>query len=83
MKLPRRNFLHLAAGAITLPAASRLVFAQAYLDQGHPPPQHQGGLRLIRCRYSIRPVRRIVRMLIGRLGVKPDIGERSPNNRDL
>jgi tripartite-type tricarboxylate transporter receptor subunit TctC len=30
MKLPRRNFLHLATGAAALPAASRLVFAQAY-----------------------------------------------------
>jgi tripartite-type tricarboxylate transporter receptor subunit TctC len=30
MKLPRRRFLHLAAGAATLPAVSRLVFAQAY-----------------------------------------------------
>jgi tripartite-type tricarboxylate transporter receptor subunit TctC len=30
MKLPRRNFLHLAAGAAALPAGSRLVWAQAY-----------------------------------------------------
>ena len=30
MKLPRRNFLHLAAGAAALPAASRLASAQAY-----------------------------------------------------
>jgi tripartite-type tricarboxylate transporter receptor subunit TctC len=30
MKLPRRNFLHLAAGAGALPAGSRLVWAQAY-----------------------------------------------------
>ncbi len=30
MKLPRRNFLHLAAGAATLPAASRLAWAQTY-----------------------------------------------------
>ena len=30
MKLPRRNFLHLAAGAATLPAASRIARAQAY-----------------------------------------------------
>src|SRR5262249_14565651 len=30
MKLPRRNFLHLAAGAATLPAVSRIAFAQAY-----------------------------------------------------
>jgi hypothetical protein len=30
MKLPRRNFLHLAAGAAALPAASRVTWAQAY-----------------------------------------------------
>jgi tripartite-type tricarboxylate transporter receptor subunit TctC len=30
MKLPRRNFLHLAAGAATLPAVSRVARAQAY-----------------------------------------------------
>jgi len=30
MKLPRRTFLHLAAGAAALPAASRIATAQAY-----------------------------------------------------
>ncbi len=30
MKLPRRKFLHLAAGAATLPAMSRLAWAQTY-----------------------------------------------------
>ena len=30
MKLPRRNFLHLAAGAAALPAMSRITWAQAY-----------------------------------------------------
>jgi len=30
MKLPRRQFLHLAAGAAALPAMSRLAWAQAY-----------------------------------------------------
>jgi tripartite-type tricarboxylate transporter receptor subunit TctC len=30
MKLPRRNFLHLAAGAAALPAASRIARTQAY-----------------------------------------------------
>jgi len=30
MKLPRRNFLHLAAVAAALPAASRIAWAQAY-----------------------------------------------------
>src|SRR5499425_2863720 len=30
MKLPRRKFLHLAAGAAALPAVSRIASAQAY-----------------------------------------------------
>jgi tripartite-type tricarboxylate transporter receptor subunit TctC len=30
MKLPRRNFLHLAAGAVALPAVSRIAWAQTY-----------------------------------------------------
>ena len=30
MKLPRRTFLHLAAGAAALPAVSRVAWAQAY-----------------------------------------------------
>src|SRR5262245_1252240 len=30
MKLPRRNFLHLVAGAAALPATSRIAWAQAY-----------------------------------------------------
>jgi len=30
MKLPRRTFLHLAAGAAALPAASRIARAQSY-----------------------------------------------------
>jgi tripartite-type tricarboxylate transporter receptor subunit TctC len=30
MKLPRRTFLHLAAGAAALPAVSRFAFAEAY-----------------------------------------------------
>ena len=30
MKLPRRQFLHLAAGAIALPTVSRIARAQAY-----------------------------------------------------
>src|SRR5690348_13997047 len=30
MKLPRRNFLHLAAGAVALPAVSRFAWAQTY-----------------------------------------------------
>jgi tripartite-type tricarboxylate transporter receptor subunit TctC len=30
MKLPRRTFLHLAAGAAALPAVSKIAKAQAY-----------------------------------------------------
>ena len=30
MKLPRRNFLHLAAGAAALPVLSRIALAQTY-----------------------------------------------------
>ena len=30
MKLPRRNFLHLAAGAAALPTISRIAWAQTY-----------------------------------------------------
>src|SRR6516162_9167202 len=30
MKLPRRQFLHLAAGAAALPVVSRIAWAQAY-----------------------------------------------------
>jgi tripartite-type tricarboxylate transporter receptor subunit TctC len=30
LKLPRRDFLHLAAGAAALPAVSRFAWAQAY-----------------------------------------------------
>jgi hypothetical protein len=43
MKLPRRKFLHLAAGAAALPAISRLAWAQAYPSRpvriivGYPP----------------------------------------------
>ena len=33
MKLPRRKFLHLAAGAAALPAISRIAMAQAYPSQ--------------------------------------------------
>src|SRR6516225_4590088 len=43
MKLPRRQFLHLAAGAATLPAVLRIAWAQAYPSRpvrmivGYPP----------------------------------------------
>jgi hypothetical protein len=41
MKLPRRNFLHLAAGAAALPAGSRTARAQAYPSR----PVSGGALR--------------------------------------
>jgi hypothetical protein len=31
MKLPRRNFLHLAAGAAALPVGSQIATAQTYV----------------------------------------------------
>jgi tripartite-type tricarboxylate transporter receptor subunit TctC len=43
MKLPRRQFLHLAAGAAALPAISRFAWAQTYptrpvrIISGFPP----------------------------------------------
>ena len=41
MKLPRRTFLHLAAGGAALPAVSRVAWAQAYPTRrivvGYPP----------------------------------------------
>src|SRR6266576_1167740 len=43
MKLPRRQFLHLAAGAAALPAVSRFAWAQTYPSRpvriivGYPP----------------------------------------------
>ena len=43
MKLPRRKFLHLTAGAAALPAVSRVAWAQVYPSRpvrwivGYPP----------------------------------------------
>jgi hypothetical protein len=37
MQLPRRTFLHLAAGAAALPTVSRIASAQAYRS-GHENP---------------------------------------------
>ena len=36
MKLPRRQFLHLAAGAAALPAVSRIAWAQSLSDAADP-----------------------------------------------
>jgi hypothetical protein len=36
MKPPRRKFLHLAAGAVALPAVSRIAKAQAYPSRWNP-----------------------------------------------
>jgi hypothetical protein len=38
MKLPRRKFLYLAAGAAALPVMSRVAMAQAYPRFCRPPP---------------------------------------------
>jgi hypothetical protein len=47
MKLPRRNFLHLAASAAALPAVSRIARAQAY-------PTRPASDRAIRCWRYVR-----------------------------
>src|SRR4051812_11380202 len=52
MKLPRRKFLHLAAGAATLPAVSRLARAQTGLPQPKP------GTRLITLGTASGPIQR-------------------------
>ena len=36
MKLPRRKFLHLAAGAAALPVVSRVARAQGLADENNP-----------------------------------------------
>ncbi len=47
MTLPRRQFLHLAAGAAALPAVSRFAWAQSYPTRpvrvivGHCPRQYR------------------------------------------
>src|SRR5262249_16872151 len=63
MKLPRRHFLHLAAGAAALPAVSRFAWAQAY------------AARPLRCIVAYAPgggtdlfVRLVGQPLSGRLG---------------
>jgi hypothetical protein len=54
MKLPRRNFLHLAAGAAALPAVSRVTWAPAYpsrpvrINVGYPITTRMGCARRLR-----------------------------------
>ena len=64
MKLPRRNFLHLAAGAAALPALSRIARAQAYPSRpvhwivsfaaGGPKDNRNRGGGSLRCQRSWR-----------------------------
>jgi hypothetical protein len=53
MRIPRRRFLHLAAGAAALPVVSRIAQAQAYPIRGQsawlsplPPAVHLTSLRV-------------------------------------
>jgi hypothetical protein len=59
MKLPRRNFLHLAAGAATLPALSRIAWAQAYPTRPVRliVPFPAGACSIFNVRASVRQVR--------------------------
>ena len=48
MKLPRRKFLHLAAGAAALPAISRIAFAETYPSRPvHPYAARHGGQSVV------------------------------------
>ena len=62
MKLPRRAFLRLAAGAAALPAVSRIALAQTY--RRHP---FAGQLRKIHRRRN-REMGKVVKFA----GLKPD-----------
>jgi hypothetical protein len=52
MKLPRRRFLHLAAGAAALPAVSRVARAQAYPSR--PVFEGKSGPDMLRSSSSLR-----------------------------
>jgi hypothetical protein len=51
MKLPRRRFLHLAAGAVAMPAVSRVANAQSY-------PTRPVRAQLIECSIGERSISR-------------------------
>ena len=90
MKLPRREFLHLAAGAAALPAVSRIARAQAYPSRpvrwiiGFPP----GGAPDLVARPLAQPLQLGVfhgvtcRVTaddpLGRPGVEPKSGDQPP-----
>ena len=74
MKLPRRQFLHLAAGAAALPAVSRIARAQAYPTR---PVRIIVGFRRWRCdRHHRAPDRA---MAVG--AARPAIRHREPAGR--
>src|SRR5215471_3307412 len=62
MKLPRRNFLHLAAGAAALPAMSRVALAQAYPSRPITMivPFAPGGVSDVMGRMMAEPLRAIL-----------------------
>jgi tripartite-type tricarboxylate transporter receptor subunit TctC len=62
MKLPRRNFLHLAAGAAALPAVSRIARAQAYPTRPITMivPFAPGGISDVMGRMMAEPLRAIL-----------------------
>src|SRR5262245_46671608 len=92
MKLPRRTFLHLAAGAAALPAVSRIARAQIYpsrpvrlivpvapagaSDAGHHLEQLAG--QMGRCSGSSR---RIIDFARASLGIGDELGNRLGRNR--
>ena len=74
MKLPRRKFLHLAAGAAALPAVSRVAWAQAYPSR--PVRMIVGFARWRRGRHHRAPDRP---MAVG--AARPAIRHREPAGR--
>ena len=85
MKLPRRNFLHLAAGVAALPALSRIARAQAYpsrpvrLIVGFPPGGgHDIAARLISPWLSERLGQQVI--IENRPGANGNIGTQAAAN---